>query len=120
MILLTGCSDNAVILLKSEPFNSENYLVYEHRFHKFQRIYYAIFVKDGFKDNALKIEIIKKNTKAPSLGYSYTYGADVRIDKTKKYFTDYVTLSESGLYIMQIFELRRPDKCLARQDFWVD
>ncbi len=116
----TGCSDNGVIMLKSEPFNSQNYMEYEHNFKANQRIYYAIMSPKGFKDTALKIEIFTKNTKAPSLGFSYKYGINVPIDNTKKYYTDYIVMTSPGLYIMQVFELRRPDKCLARQDFWVE
>ena len=89
-IFMTGCSDNAVIMLKSEPFNSQNYMEYEHDFQANQRIYYAVMSPRGFKDTALKIEIFTKNTKAPSLGYSYKYGINVPIDNTKKYYTDYM------------------------------
>lgn len=117
---MTGCSDKAVIMLKSEPFNSQNYMEYENRFQANQRIYYAVMSPKGFKDTALKIEIFTKNTKAPSLGFSYKYGINVPIDNTKKYYTDYIVMTGPGLYIMQVFELRRPDKCLARQDFWVE
>lgn len=119
-IFMTGCSDDAVIMLKSEPFNSQNYLEYEHRFKANQRIYYAVLSNKGFKDTALKIQVFSKNTKAPSLGYSYKYGINVPIDNTKKYYTDYIVMTGPGLYIMQVFELGRPDKCLARQDFWVE
>ncbi len=120
LFVLTGCSDKAFILMKSVPLTSDNAQFYEQRFEKGQRIYYAIVKPDGFKDDAIKIEIIKKNTKVSNFGYSIAYADNLPIDNTKNYYRDYFVMNSSGLYFMQVFELRRPDKCLARYDFWVN
>lgn len=118
-VLLSGCSGKAFILMKSEPLTSDNAKYFEQSFQKGQRIYYAIVKPKGFKDDAIKIEIVKKNVKTPTLGYSMEYAQNLQIDKSKKYYTNYFTINSSGLFFMQVFELRRPDKCLARYDFWV-
>lgn len=97
--------------MKSVPLTSDNAQFYEQRFEKGQRIYYAIVKPDGFKDDAIKIEIIKKNTKVSNFGYSIAYADNLPIDNTKNYYRD---------FFFQVFELRRPDKCLARYDFWVN
>ena len=106
--------------MKSVPLTSDNAQFYEQRFEKGQRIYYAIVKPDGFKDDAIKIEIIKKNTKVSNFGYSIAYADNLPIDNTKNYYRDYFVMNSSGLYFMQVFELRRPDKCLARYDFCVN
>ncbi len=119
-ILLSGCSKRPFILMNSRPVTTQNAQYFEQRFQKGQRIYYAVIKPKGFKDDAIKIEIVKKSTKTPTYGYSMEYAQNLSIDKTKKYYTNYFTINNSGLYFMQVFELRRPDKCFARYDFWVD
>ena len=88
LFVLTGCSDKAFILMKSVPLTSDNAQFYEQRFEKGQRIYYAIVKPDGFKDDAIKIEIIKKNTKVSNFGYSIAYADNLPIDNTKNYYRD--------------------------------
>ncbi len=118
-IFLTGCTEKPYIIMKSQPITVGNAKYFEQRFQKNERIYYCVVKPNGFKDEAIKIEIIKKSTKTPTLGYSMAYAQNIAIDKTKKYYTNYFTLPGSGLYFMQVFELRRPEKCIARYDFWV-
>lgn len=114
-----GCGTKAFVLMKSEPLTQQNAQYYEQSFEKFQRIYYAVVAPHGFKDEAIKIEIVKVSDKVPSMGYSIQYAQNLAIDNTKKYYTNYFTLSSSGAYVMQVFELRRPDKCIARYGFRV-
>lgn len=119
-ILFCGCSSNKpFILMKSQPVTADNAKYFEQNFKKGQRVYYAIVKPNGFNDDAIKIEIVKKNTSTPTLGYSMEYAQNLSIDKTKKYYTNYFVPNNSGLFFMQVFELRRPDKCIARYDFWV-
>ncbi|MCR5260228.1 MAG: hypothetical protein K6C94_00135 [Candidatus Gastranaerophilales bacterium] len=118
-LVSTGCGTKAFILMKSEPLTTKNARQYEQYFSVGQRIYYAVVAPKGFKDSAIKIEIVKVSDKVPTMGYSIQYAQDLAIDTTKKYYTNYFTLSTGGAYVMQVFELRRPDKCIARYDFRV-
>ncbi|MBQ2645539.1 hypothetical protein IJG14_08230 [bacterium] len=119
VLVSSGCGTNTFIVLKSEPITEKNGQYYEQNFSKGQRIYYAIIKPKGFKDDAIKIEIVKKNDKVPTMGYSMQYAQNLAIDKSKKYYTNYFTISSSGFFFIQVFELRRPDKCLARYSFRV-
>lgn len=119
-VLLTGCGDErAFILMKSEPLTASNAKYYEQTFLQNQRIYYAIVNPKGFKDNTIKIEIIKKNTKVNIGGLSIQYAQNLPINKDKKYYRNYFTISSSGQYFMQVFEIRKPQTCIARYDFRV-
>lgn len=118
-LVLTACSTKVFIVMKSEPLNSRNAQYYEQSFEQYQRIYYAIIAPNGFKDDAIKIEIVKVSDKVSSMGYSIQYAQDLAIDRSKNYYTNYFTISSGGLYMMQVFELRRPEKCLARYSFRV-
>lgn len=120
-LFLSGCSNGkkTFILMKSTPLTAENARYFEQSFQKGQRVYFAVIKPDGFKDDAVKIEIIKKSDTVPTYGYSMEYAQDIAIDNSKNYFTNYFVPNNSGLFFMQVFELRRPDKCLARYDFRV-
>lgn len=118
-LVSSGCGTKAFIIMKSEPVTVKNAQYFEQYFQTNQRIYYALVAQEGFKDEAIKIEIVKVSDKVPTMGYSIQYAQDLPIDKTKKYYTNYFTLSTGGAYVMQVFELRRPDKCIARYSFRV-
>ena len=117
-LLTSGCS-KAFILMKSEPLTPLNAKNYEQRFSVGQRIYYAVINPKNFKDDVIRVQIMKKNTKVETLGYSIVWAKDIEIDPSEKYFTDYFTITQGGLYLMRIFELRRTDKAIAAYDFWV-
>lgn len=119
VLVSSGCGTKAFIVMKSEPLTPQNAQYGEMYFQKWQRIYYVVVSQNGFKDDAIKIEIVKVSDKVPTMGYSIQYAQDLPIDKTKQYYTNYFTLSSSGAYVMQVFELRRPDKCIARYNFRV-
>ena len=118
-LMFSGCGNNSFIIMKSVPLTQQNAVDYEQNFEKYQRIYYAVVNPQGFKDDAIKIEIIKKSDKTDTYGLSMQYAQDLPIDNSKNYYTNYFTVSTAGLYFMQVLELRRPDKCLARYWFRV-
>lgn len=103
--------------MKSVPLTSDNAQFYEQRFEKGQRIYYAIVKPDGFKDDAIKIEIIKKNTKVSNFGYSIAYADNLPIDNTKNYYRDYFVMNSSGLYFMQVLNFADPINALRDMTF---
>lgn len=116
--LTSGCS-KAYIVMKSVPLTPANAEYQEHRFTAGERIYYAVVKSNDFKDDVVRVQIMKKNPKISTLGYSIVWAKDIPIDNTERYFTDYITISKGGLYLMRVFELRRTDKALAAYDFWV-
>ena len=117
-MLTSGCT-KAFILMKSAPITPQNAENYEQRFKTGQRIYYAIIKQKDFKDDVIRVQIMKKNDKIETLGYSIVWAKDIEIDPSKRYYSNYFTISKGGLYLMRIFELRRTDKALAAYDFWV-
>jgi len=119
MVMLTSGCTKAFILMKSVPITPQNAENYEQRFKTGQRIYYAIIKQKDFKDDVIRVQIMKKNDKIETLGYSIVWAKDIEIDPSKRYYSNYFTISKGGLYLMRIFELRRTDKALAAYDFWV-
>lgn len=117
-ILTSGCS-KAYITMKSVPLTPANAEYQEHRFPAGHRVYYGVIKSKDFKDDVVRVQIMKKDEKLSTMGYSIVWAKDIPIDPTERYFTDYFTLPKRGLYLMRVFELRRTDKALAAYDFWI-
>ena len=119
-IFLAGCVERKpFILMYTEPITQENAPYAKTQFKKNQRIYYALVNPKGFKDDTIKIEVVKRGTKVPIGNYSIQYAQDLKIDSSKKYYRDYIVLTGTGTFFVQFFELREPEKCIARYYFEV-
>lgn len=70
-----------------------------------ERVYFGIFTKNGFKDDVIQYQLIKKSEKTESGGLKIVYSKRAEI-KHEHYFTDYVIPQEAGIYYIQAFELR--------------
>ena len=84
--------------------NGETVLENSSVFYKNRKIYYLIYNPEGFKSDYIKIQIIKQDDKAHVGGYSRIRNINKRI-KDKHYYIDYFVISESGKYIIQIFDI---------------
>ena len=118
IFLLTGCSA-PFILMKSVPFTAENANVYEQNFETGSRIYYAIVVPEKFRDDTLRVQVLKQDDKVPFLGYSMERAETVVVDRSKNYYTDYFVINADGYYIMQVFYIGNTVSPIARYDFRV-
>jgi predicted transcriptional regulator of viral defense system len=67
----------------------------------------------------LFIQLVKKG-KMDRLGYSLYWAKDIRLkDEEVYYYTDYVMVSERGVYIMKVYSKDKPTKPLAMNEFYV-
>lgn len=73
-------------------------------FKKQTRIYFLVYVPEGFKSNYIKYQIIKQDDKAHIGGFSRVQNKTCRI-KDKHYYIDYVVIQEAGKYAIQIFDI---------------
>lgn len=69
-----------------------------------KRIYFLVYVPEGFESEYIKYQIIKQDDKAHIGGYSRV-GAAVKRIKDKNYYIDYIVLSQAGKYALQIFDI---------------
>ena len=69
-----------------------------------QRIYFLVYVPDGFSSDYVRYQIIKQDDKAHVGGYTRVRGSTKRLNN-KHYYIDYIVLSEAGKYGLQIFDI---------------
>ena len=84
-----------------------------------KRIYFLIYTPDGFKSDYIKYQIVKQDDKAHVGGYTRMRNITRRVDN-KNYYVDYFVLSESGKYIIQVFDIENLHHWLAIGRFLVE
>ena len=83
-----------------------------------QRIYFHIYSKKGFSSNFIKYQIVKQDNNAHIGGYSRIRNITKRI-KNKNYDSEYFVLSETGKYIIQVFNIENLNHWIAYRAFLV-
>lgn len=118
-LFCTGCdSKKPFAVFSSEPVTSASVSKFEKVFAVNTRIYYAVVVPKGFKDNVIRVQLIKKDEKTEFWGYKPVRSQDFQIQNAH-YFLDYVVLSEKGYYFLRVFEKKNLDKPIIHTEFWV-
>ena len=82
------------------------------------RIYFLIYNPEGFKSDYIKYQIVKQDDKAHVGGYTRIRNITKRVND-KNYYVDYFVLSETGKYIIQIFDITNLHHWLAITKFLV-
>lgn len=113
------------VLLFLTPYNPKAKIINEEKlethdvFKIGQRIYFLVYTQDGFKSNYIKYQIIKQENNAHIGGYSRIRNVIKRVSD-KNYYIDYFTLSESGKYAIQIFDIENLHHWITYAHFLVE
>jgi len=110
---------NALLLFNSQPITNQTINNAGRHFKAGEKIYYILINEEGFTDNYLRVQIVKKEEKTHHWGYKIYWSKDYEIDPTIKYFKSYFVIDEPGYYFMQIFSFDDFDWPIIRNDFWV-
>lgn len=117
---LSGCGDeNFIVFSTQNPKYGINKEFAGTTFQKGERVYYAIVAPKGFREDLIKINLVKKDTKSEFWGFSNSKNRTVSTGG-KNYYTDYFVLSESGFYIMQTFDMINLSKPIATGIFKIE
>ncbi len=92
----------------------ENYTTFK----KNERIYFYIYNPKGFSSDYIKYQISKQEDNAHIGGYSRIRNITKRV-KNKNYYVDYFVLSQSGKYLIQIFDITNLNQWLVFSEFRV-
>ena len=119
-IFTTGCNtDKPAIIFNQRPITAENVMDMSTVFPVNTRIYYLILMPQIQNSRILDIQIIKKGS-AEYLGYSQFMTRTIRLkNEEKKYYTDYIVISEKGAYIMKVYSKDNPQKVYTQAEFFV-
>ncbi len=82
------------------------------------KIYFTIYTPDGFKSDYIKYQIVKQDDKAHIGGYTRIRNITRRITNKNSY-SDYFTLSQTGKYYIQVFDIQNLHQWLAIGAFQV-
>lgn len=77
-----------------------------------QRIYFMIYIQEGFKSDYIKYQIVKQDDNAHMGGYTRMRNITRRV-RNKNYYSDYFTLSQAGKYYLQVFDIQNLHQWLA-------
>jgi hypothetical protein len=109
----------AQLYFSMQPIQKDNINNVGRYFRVRERIYYHLYNPKGFRDEYIRVQIVKKDEKVNHWGYKVYWSKDYHIDSSQKDFSSYVVLNETGYYFMQIFSFDDFDRVIARNDFWV-
>lgn len=108
------------VLLGYEPITQDNIDKACVLFKTGHKIHYTFLIPKGFKDDFIRIQVMKKDDKSEFWGYKYQTHYDFKIEEDGKlYITDYIVLHKKGFYFVQFFNLENINKPLALGEFWV-
>ena len=93
-------------------------IIPEQYFKANSKIYFMIYVPDGFKSDYIKYQIVQHNDNAHVGGFTRVRNVTCRI-KEKNYFEDYFVLTGAGKYFIQIFDIENLQHWLAISSFRV-
>ena len=109
----------ALLYFSSQPIYKENVKNVGRTFLSGEKVYYFLYNPKGFKDDYIRVQIVKKSDKTRHWGYNIYWSKDFHIDSSKNDFSSYFVINEPGYYFMQIFSFDDFDRVVARNDFWI-
>ncbi len=109
----------ALLLFNSQPINNQTINNAGRHFKARERVYYIFINEEEFKDDYIRVQIVKKEEKTNHWGYKIYWSKDYQIDTSLGYFKSYFVIDEPGYYFMQIFTFNDFDWPIVRNDFWI-
>ncbi len=109
----------ALLFFSSQPIPVQNIKNVGRFFRAKEKVYYMLVNPKGFRDEYIRVQIVKKEEKTYHWGYKIYWSKDYHIDSSVDYFGSYFVIDEPGYYFMQIFSFDDFDRVIARNDFWI-
>ena len=109
----------ALLLFNSQPITNQTINQAGRNFKAGEKVYYILLNDEGFKDDYIRVQIVKKEQKTNHWGYKVYWSKDYEIDTSLKYFKSYFVIDEPGYYFMQIFSFDDFDWPIIRNDFGI-
>lgn len=109
----------ALLLFNSQPITNQTINNAGRHFPVGEKVYFILLNDEGFTDDYIRVQIVKKEEKTYHWGYKVHWAKDYKIDSSAKYFQSYFVLDQPGYYFMQIFSFDDFDLPIIRNDFWI-
>ena len=114
--------EEAIIVLTSknpaEISSIDEKVTPQYVFRPNSKIYFMVSNPNGFKSDYIKYQIVKQNPNVNVGGYNRVRNITARV-RNKNYFSSYFTLTDTGKYIIQVFDIENLQQWLANLAFQV-
>lgn len=115
-----GCdSKSPYLTFNSQPITQKTVYSAQKIFAPSQTIHYAILMPKGFKQEYLRLQIVKKPDNVPHGGLTIFMAKDIFIDKSKNFYIDKFVIHQPGCYMIRFFYGNRTEKPFVENILWV-
>ena len=120
IVFLCGCdSKSPYLTFNSQPITQKTVYDAKKFFKHSQTIYYAILMPKGFKQEYLRMQIMKKPDNIAFGGATIFLAKDLFVDKTKKFYIDKIVIHQPGTYVMRFFYGNKTEQPFVENILWV-
>ena len=117
---LTGCEDKKPYLLfNSKPISQRTVYDAQKIFKPSQTINYALLMPKGFKQEYLRMQIVKRAENIAQGGITIYMSKDLYIDTSKKFYIDKFVIRQEGCYVVRFFYGNNVSKPFVENVLWV-
>ena len=103
--VLSGCSNDALLYFNSQPITKETVNYPSRNFAVGQKIHYVLILPKGFKNEYIRVQIVKKEDKTNHWGYKIYQSRDFHVDTTKNYFIITLCSEKRGIILCRFLVL---------------
>ena len=120
LVFLCGCDEKKPYLtFNAQPINQKTVYDAQKFFKPSQTIHYAILMPKGFKQEYIRMQIIKRVDNIAQGGITIYLSKDLFVDKTKKFYIDKFVIHQPGTYVVRLFYGNRTEKPFLENILWV-
>ena len=118
--ILCGCDEKSpYITFNSEPITQKTVYDAQKIFRPGQTIHYALLMPKGFKQEYIRLQIIKRADNIPQGGITIYMSKDLFIDPNKKFYIDKFVIRQEGCFVARFFYGNKTYKPFAENVLWV-
>ena len=119
-VFLCGCdSKSPYLVFNSQPINKKTVYNAQKIFKPSQTIHYALLMPNGFKQEYMRMQIIKRAENIPQGGASIYMSKDLFVEKSKTFYIDKVVIGQEGTYVVRFFYGNKTEKPFIENILWV-
>ena len=119
-VFFCGCdSKKPYLVFNSQPINQKTVYDAQKIFRPSQTIYYAILMPKGFKQEYLRMQIIKRADNIPQGGATIYMAKELFTDKSKNFYIDKFVISQPGTYVVRFFYGNKTEAPFLENILWV-
>ena len=118
--IFSGCDKKSPYLtFNPEPITQKTFYNAQKVFKPNDTIHFALLMPKGFKNEYLRLQIVKHSDKVSWGGNSIYMSRELWVDTSKKYYIDKFVIRQEGYYIVRFFYGNRTDKPIIERELWV-